>query len=139
VQRFVGEHTGYQRLEDPVIHRREIKLDTRQQHLEVTDTLRCEGAHVACRSWHFAEDCHVERTPNGLRVTSGLTAVQFEALEELYEVQVHRAGTAEQGGWISRRFGLKVPCTTVHWYSRVSGQTVLRTRIMYTRSRGLGL
>jgi hypothetical protein len=139
VQRFVGEHTGYQRLEDPVIHRREIRLDTRQQQLEVTDTLRCDGAHVACRSWHFAEECHVERTPNGLRVTSGLTAVQFEALEELYEVQVHRAGSAEQGGWISRRFGLKVPCTTVHWYSRVSGQTVLRTRITYSRSRGLGL
>jgi hypothetical protein len=139
VQRFVGEHTGYRRLEDPVVHRREIQLDTRRQVLEVTDLLLCEGAHTARRSWHFAEDCHVERTTAGLRVTSGLAVVQLESLEDLYEVQVHRAGNAEQGGWISRRFGLKLPCTTVHWYSRVNGQTNLRTRITYTRSRGLGL
>jgi len=139
VQRFVGEHTGYRRLEDPVVHRRGIQLDTHRQLLEVTDMLFCEGAHDARRSWHFAEDCHVERTANGLRVTSGLAVVQLEALEELHEVQVHRAGTAEQGGWISRRFGVKQPCTTVHWYSRVNGETTLRTRITYTRSRGLGL
>jgi hypothetical protein len=139
VQRFVGEHNGYQRLDDPVIHRREIQLDTHQQVIDVTDVLRCEGDHTARRSWHFAEDCHVERTGNGLRVTSGLASVYLEAQEELREVQVHRAGGARQGGWISRRFGIKVPCTTVHWYSPVRGHTTLRTRITYSRSRGFGL
>jgi hypothetical protein len=52
---------------------------------------------------------------------------------------VHRAGTAEQGGWISRRFGVKQPTTTVHWHAQVTGQTTLRTRISWTRSRGPGI
>ena len=30
-QRFVGEHYGYQRLADPVVHRREIVCDARRQ------------------------------------------------------------------------------------------------------------
>ena len=56
-QRFVGEHYGYQRLVDPVVHRREIVHDARRQLIEVTDMLRCDGDHRARRSWHFAEDC----------------------------------------------------------------------------------
>jgi hypothetical protein len=139
LQRFVGEHYGYERLEDPVVHRREIVLDARRQIIEVADLLRCEGQHEARRSWHFAEDCVVERVGPGIKVTSGLTQVVMESLDELTEVQVHRGGSAEQGGWVSRQFGRKQPGTTVHWYSRVTGQTTLRTRITWTRSRGPGL
>jgi hypothetical protein len=54
-------------------------------------------------------------------------------------VEVHRAGTAEQGGWVSRRFGHKRPSTTVVWHSRIVGQTTLRTRISYKRTRGGGV
>jgi hypothetical protein len=62
--------------------------------------------------------------------------VWFEPGDEVTDVHVHRGGSAEQGGWISRQFGRKQPCTTVHWNSRVTGQTSLRTRITWTRSRG---
>jgi hypothetical protein len=138
-QRFVGEHYGYQRLEDPVVHRREIVCDTRRQTIEVIDMLRCDGSHRVRRSWHFAEDCQVERAGNGLKVVSGLTQVLFEPLEELDGTQLIRGGSAEQGGWVSRSFGCKQPASCAHWYSRVKGVTVLRTRITYTRSRVIGL
>jgi hypothetical protein len=138
-QRFMGEHYGYQRLEDPVVHRREIVFDPRRQIIEVWDTLRCEGDHRVRRSWHFAEDCQVEHVDAGMRVTSGLTQLFFEPREELERMQLHRGGGPEQGGWISRSFGRKEPCFTAHWYSRVTGVTVLRTRISYTRSRAVGL
>ena len=36
---------------------------------------------------------------------------------------------------VSRTFGNKQPTTTVVWYSRIEGDTTLRTRISYTRSR----
>jgi hypothetical protein len=139
VQRFVGEHDGYRRLADPVVHRREIAFDAAHQNIEVSDTLRCEGEHGARRAWHFAEDCSVEKYCEGLRINTGRTEVTMLPLEPLERVEIHRGGTAEQGGWVSRRFGLKVPGTTVLWHSRVAGVTVLRTRITYTRSRSLGL
>jgi len=137
-QRFVGEHYGYDRLSDPVIHRREINFDPARQLIEVADLLRCEGEHSARRFWHFAEDCSVERTESGLKITTGKTQVLMEPSEELERVEIHRAGSAEQGGWVSRRFGHKVPSTTVVWQSRVHGDTVLRTRLTYARSRHIG-
>jgi hypothetical protein len=139
VQRFVGEHDGYSRLPDPVLHRREIVFDASRHGIEVADMLRCEGEHAARRAWHFAEDCVVEKHGDGLKIVSGRTEVIMMPLEPLERVEIHRGGTAEQGGWVSRRFGLKVPGTTVLWHSRVAGVTVLRTRITYTRSRPLGL
>jgi hypothetical protein len=138
-QRFVGEHYGYERLDDPVVHRREIMFDARRQFIEVTDILRCQGEHDARRSWHFAEECQVDRAGAVLKVTAGTTQVFIEPQEDLDTVHVSRAGTAEQGGWVSRRFGHKVPATSAHWHSRVRGQTTLRTRITWTRSRGLGI
>jgi hypothetical protein len=138
-QRFVGEHYGYDRLPDPVVHRREINFDPERRTIEVDDMLRCDGEHTARRCWHFAEDCQVERTDSGLRITSGRTIVTMEPLEELERVDIHRAGSAEQGGWVSRRFGRKVPSTTVVWQSRVKGVTVLRTRLTYARTRSIGV
>lgn len=138
-QHFVGEHYGYERLEDPVVHRREIMLDTRRQTIEVIDIIRCAGVHDVRRSWHFAEDCQVERAGAGLKVSAGTTQVLFEPADDVDEMHLYRGGTADQGGWVSRRFGHKVPTTTAHWHSRVTGQTTLRTRITWNRSRGLGL
>jgi hypothetical protein len=138
-QRFVGEHHGYDRLEDPVVHRREITFDPSRRSIEVSDMLRCEGEHTARRAWHFAEDCQVERTDTGLKITSGKTQVTMDPLEELERFDIHRAGSAEQGGWVSRRFGRKVPSTTVVWQSRVKGVTVLRTRLTYSRLRPIGV
>jgi hypothetical protein len=138
-QRFVGEHYGYERLADPVVHRREINFDPERRLIEVDDMLRCDGEHTARRAWHFAEDCQVERTNSGLRITSGRAVVTMEPLEELERVDIHRAGSAEQGGWVSRRFGRKVPSTVVFWQSRVKGVTVLRTRVTYARTRPIGV
>lgn len=135
LQRFVGEHDGYRRLPDPVLHRREIRFDPHHRSIEVLDTLACEGSHEARRAWHFSENCQVEAEGNGIRVISGYTQVFFEADGNLDRIEIHQGGTATQGGWISRRFGCKQPTTTVLWYSRFSGSTMLRTRISYTRSR----
>jgi hypothetical protein len=135
IQRFIGEHHGYERLEDPVVHRREIRFDAHQQVIEVADLLRCEGEHSARRAWHFAEGCQVERDGAGLHIVNGFTQVHMEPLEPLERVEIHRGGTPAQGGWISRSFGRKQPTTTVLWHSRIAGDTVLRTRITYTRSR----
>jgi len=134
-QLFVGEHQGYERLADPLIHRRTISVEPARQLIEVTDLLRCEGAHRVRRAWHFAESCQVERHQGGLRIVAGLAQVYLEPQEELERVEIHRGGSPAQGGWISRSFGSKQPTTSVFWHSRIQGATVLRTRISYTRSR----
>jgi hypothetical protein len=137
-QVFVGEHDGYARLADPVVHRREIVLDTERRVIDVLDLLRCEREHQARRSWHFAEDCVVETVGQELHVVSGDVRVILQPQEPVDRIEVYRGGSADQGGWISRRFGYKAPCTTVAWRSAIRGATELRTRILYSRSGSSG-
>ncbi len=138
-QTFIGEHHGFERLEDPVVHRREIVFEPGARRIEVNDILRCAGRHVACRAWHFAEDCEVTPHGDGLKIVAGRTQVLMEPRQPLERVEVQRGGNASQGGWVSRGFGRKVPTTTVRWYSRVEGDTHLGTRLVYTRSGNVGL
>ncbi len=138
-QVFVGEHDGYLRLADPVLHRREILFDSRRREIEVVDRIRCEREHDVRRSWHFAEDCAVETVGQELHVACGDARVILQPLENLDHIEVYRGGNAEQGGWISRRFGCKVPCTTVAWRSAIRGATTLRTRILYSKGGPRGV
>jgi len=133
-QRFIGEHDGYTRFADPVVHRRQIDLDPEKQLIEVSDTLRCTGSHLATRAWHFAENCQVEQYGAGIRVTAGFARVHLEPMEPVDRVEIHVGGSPMQGGWISRTLGRKERTTSVLWHSSITGVTVLQARIRYTRS-----
>jgi hypothetical protein len=128
--RFVGMHTGYQRLPDPVTHRRTAVLDKKIRIVEITDDLLCRGEHTAEFYWHFAETCDVSLEPDG-----SVLAVNEERKIRLIpggrdvEVDLRRGKADPIGGWVSRQFDVKSETTTVVWRSAISGNTQLRTRI----------
>jgi hypothetical protein len=133
-QQFTGEHDGYTRLEDPVTHRRIVTYDEPSATFIVTDELACAGRHTTTRHWHFAEDLepHVDEDGTCTVRFNGYT-VTLAPLEKPDEVCVWRGGSAEQGGWVSRSFGRKRPCTTVVWRAAIEGETRLATRIRCRR------
>ncbi|MBI2563944.1 MAG: alginate lyase family protein [candidate division NC10 bacterium] len=51
VDLFAGEHDGYARLADPVIHRREFRLLKKARRLEIADGFRGTGRHTF--TWNF--------------------------------------------------------------------------------------
>jgi len=128
--RFVGIHTGYQRLPDPVTHRRTVMLDKKMRIVEITDDLLCRGKHTAECCWHFAEACDVSLEPDG-----SILAVNEERKIRLIpggrdvEVDLRRGKAGPIGGWVSRQFDVKSETTTVVWRSAITGDTQLRTRI----------
>ena len=75
IDRFVGSHNGYLRLEDPVVHRRNLCLFKKENRLVVTDILECKGKHRIEHFWHFSDTCLV--TVSGLEVTAKQKGVQM--------------------------------------------------------------
>ena len=128
-QRFAGEHDGYETLGDPVTHRREITYDTASRVFDITDTFECDAAHRVCLSWHFAESLDPVVHGDEMDVMAGRYRIRLVPVDRPAHVHVYRGGAAQQGGWISRRFGRKVPATTVAWQSHIHGTTTLHTRI----------
>lgn len=54
---FVGEHSGYERLADPVVHRRGVFFDKEQLAWYVCDALTGRGPHRFELFLHFPPDC----------------------------------------------------------------------------------
>lgn len=48
-----GEHHGYRRLDDPVVHKRKMKFDKKSGYLQCTDILECNQSHQVKRYLHF--------------------------------------------------------------------------------------
>lgn len=128
-ERFVGEHDGYARLDDAVVHRREIEFDKAARRIEIVDVLECSGRHTVELFWHFAEACAVRAEGGAVHAENGPVAVVLRMVEGDFALSLLRGSEAPIAGWISRRFDEKQPITTAVWSGPVSGRTVLRTTL----------
>jgi hypothetical protein len=66
---FVGNHDGYRRLPDPVLHRRFV-FHVRGGSWFVRDVAEGRGSHQLETFWHFAPDLDVKEQPGGVFVAS---------------------------------------------------------------------
>jgi len=125
---FVGSHDGYQRLADPVRHERGLLYHKRARRLEVTDFIQCRAPHSVERFWHFAEDVTVGLEPGGA-IWAAKAGWQLRLIPDGAAVtaNVYRGRYRPIAGWVSRRFGVKVPATTVAWTVNVETTTELQT------------
>jgi len=126
---FRASHDGYTRLRDPVVHRREIRLDKARRQIEINDTLMCKRAHIIERPWHFAEHCTVRETVNGFSATSAGVIIAIKHADAGVTALRFSGDVERPAGWVSRRYDIKTPTTTLVWLTEISGETTLRTVI----------
>lgn len=127
---FSGAHDGYTRLSDPVEHRRQITFDKLTNDIVVTDFLECNGVHSVERFWHFAEHCKVILCSEGVQVIGKRVNLHFTFNgDKNLEIELHHGNVDMPCGWVSRRYDVKVPTTTLVVSSRISSSTTLMTNI----------
>ena len=112
--RFVGEHDGYARLADPVIHRREFRLDKRARRVEIRDWLQGSGRHEI--AWHFtlAPGVVARRVAEGqweieggsVRALLGLVEMGPKAARQALRMEVAET-------FVSPRYGVKLPAQAI--------------------------
>lgn len=126
---FDGIHDGFLRLRDPVSHRRSLVLDKRNLEIEIVDTLECKKNHFVEQFWHFAED--VDVTVNARRVVArrGNRAIKFHFSDTMTDIETVRGNETIPLGWVSRRFDVKHPTTTLICSGEINGATSLITKI----------
>ena len=135
---IAASHDGYKRLDDPVSHFRRARIDKATNEVLVEDTIDCAGEHLVELYWHFAEQ---------IRVESGQEQRQFRAIGQKATASFATDVVGDSGiteylvgqdtpplGWVSRKFGEKVPTTTVRYSLPVNGSVTIRTRISLSPS-----
>ena len=110
--KVVAEHSGYARLQAPVVHRRTIVFDKVEGSWLIEDEFLGEGEHDYEVRFHFAPELDVKLLESAVTATNGMAALTVSALDpgELFlEVQS-----------TSRDYGEKRDSITACW--RVSGR-----------------
>jgi hypothetical protein len=128
-QKFTGEHDGYMRLADPVLHRRQLLYHSASGDILVTDRLECRATHAIEVAWHWAENAEVALDGDGVTCSHGLARARMSCETPGFVVGLHRGQETPILGWVSRRFERKVPTTTTVWRGRITGSTEIVTRI----------
>ena len=139
VQCFEGEHDGYLRLPDPVVHRRRIRFEPDAARFVVEDEIDGRGRHTAQICWHLAEDCTV--SSDGRRVTarSGGVELTIEVPDAPDGPRLLRGRESPPAGWMSRSFDARTPIFTVVWDCAAQGKTVVTTILSIRRSDAGGV
>ena len=123
-------HDGYQRLDDPVLHRRSLALDKRGRTITIEDRLDMSGTHEVELFFHCDEHAGFERCAHGWRIWRGDRSITITLPRAAGGADaVYRGSTEPILGWVSRRFDEKTPAPTLVWRARCTGDTVLRTEI----------
>jgi hypothetical protein len=127
--RVVGEHDGYARLSDPVLHRRALEMDARTRTFDITDRLLMDRPHRVALFFHAAEDARVSRAGDRdfvLEVVGGSVALR---LDPQLAVRTFEGSESPIGGWVSRGYHRKTRSVTIAGTVTARGPLVLRSRI----------
>jgi len=125
--RVVGQHDGYTRFEDPVVHHRAVTLD--EDLLVVEDEIIAKGDHEVSIHWHLGEQCHIEALGNNrYEVDCGAGKVVMD-LDSRLDVELFRGSEEPKLGWVSRGYHSKKPSTTLVGRCRCEGSLSLVTRV----------
>jgi hypothetical protein len=133
--RWVGEHDGYRRLKDSVIHRREVLLDKQVGKLLVRDHLICRAHHRVERFWHLAEDCVIMQQGEEVLARKGGVTLRIQVRgTTAMTVEIATGWEDPPLGWVSRRFDVKVPSSTLAISDDIAGTTTLESEITWQLS-----
>jgi hypothetical protein len=121
---FVGSHTGYRRLAEPVTHTRRISFDKRNCVWRIEDVIDGSGAHLIELFFHPGVPCAIEE--GGIRLRAPRADL---ILLPPPETRLHT-----QPGWMSRGYGLREPATVLVYTTRTRVPLTLRTCLVQVPS-----
>lgn len=93
-----AEHTGYTRLDDPVIHRRRFMLNKRKNEVEITDTFIGNGKHSFEWYLHLDVGFHSEEGEQKVSIFQNRKIVLEIKVPDLKIMQ------RENRGWVSKAY-----------------------------------
>lgn len=128
-QLFEGEHDGYARLEDPVIHRRKVEFNSECNVFSITDSILCSGEHKVEFFWHIAETCSVAVEAGEVLVRTKTTNTCMTISAHGLQPKLQYADDHAPSGWVSRQFDKRTPTTSVCFVANVVGTTEFKTEI----------
>ncbi len=125
-----GQHDGYKRLEDPVIHAREVAFYKSKNVFYIKDRLLCSRRHEIMLLFHLYPAIKVEyQHPNSFCLSHGATRLELKVHGE-YSDKVYRGSENPLFGWYSSGFNRIEETSTIVLSRVIDGETIIESEVI---------
>ena len=131
--RVKGEHTGYERLPDPLLHRRTLELNGEQRLLTITDEIMTKGQHTVRLAFHFAPTCILEQLDNTAFRLTGHNGSATLRLDTMLAAEIFHGSLHPPLGWASNGYHQKQPCPALVATAEIRRETTISCSISLTK------
>jgi len=123
---IVGEHDGYTKLPDPLIHRRSLSLDKKTNSLRISDQFDTQGEHKVRLHFHLDPACHATQVDaNTVEISCGNSKVILRTNGGV--MQCIKGSDESRLGWVSASYHRKQASICVRVEHAISGKTTIET------------
>jgi heparinase II/III-like protein len=103
--RFAGRHHGYEALDPPAVHERELRFEGEARTLTIVDTVRSAGAHTLEWTFPLAPACTA--------ASGGADRAQADFAAHRLVIESPGLDFTVEDGWQSPAYGVRVPAPFV--------------------------
>ena len=127
-----GSHDGYTRLKDPVVHTRNISLNSDHQEIIINDTLTCKSKHSLHQYFHYNPSCQVKRIEEYIYECNLLDKTRLRLILDSQPVWNMISGCEKEPlGWYSPRYNEKIPAPCLLGKMQFQSSVNLASRIQF--------
>lgn len=119
--RVSGWHNGYERLSDPVIHKRTVELDKKQQKITILDSIVARQSHEISIFFHFSPQCDVREIRDRYWEIENQGKRIFFMADPGCLCRIVKAGKEPLGGWVSPQYDVLEPAFTLCCSAQITG------------------
>lgn len=131
---LVGEHNGYSRLADPVIHRRTLELNGQQRSLIIKDEIQAKGTHDIRISFQLSEYCSIiEQSDHVCTIAINGKQLSLEIDPQL-QFKVVSGQENPIAGWVSRGYHQKSPAPVLYALGQSQGDSSFVCKLTFPES-----
>src|SRR6267154_4319727 len=129
IDRLLAEHDGYERLKDPLRHRRQMVYDKQRRSLAIIDSFSCRSAHALEWHWHCAEHAVVSLDGAAVDVRGTRARIRIAMPDCDLLPEVICGDERAPLGWVSRHFDERQACSVARFRGEICGDAQFCTRI----------
>jgi len=118
-----GEHDGYARLANPLVHRRSLELDGQNRIVHITDTIMTKGQHTIRLAFHCAPAFTLKRLNDTEFQLISRNGQAILRVDPLLQTEIYHGSIQPPLGWTSNGYHRKQPCTTLVAGADIHGKT----------------
>ncbi len=125
-----GEHDGYARLSNPVLHQRSLELSGETGTILLRDEVLTSGRHHLVFYFHFSEECSIVELRDTVCRVKTADRTMILQMDKALALELIEHSDSPDGGWVSQGYHVKSPAPILAASADIDNDTCFHSSLI---------